>query len=86
MQKTKHEDCQEAMKTHRGFPTAPTVHLIYKHCILIVISLVQRSRLAMMQGHQDGKSLAMRWHVLQWQNGLYLSCHSIYRFFAAAFA
>lgn len=35
-----------------------TVHLIYNHCLLNVTSLIQEQPAAMLQGHQDGNSLA----------------------------
>lgn len=35
-----------------------TVHLIYSYCLLNVTSLIQEQPAAMLQGHQDGSSLA----------------------------
>ena len=43
---------------HLGFPIALTVRLVYSYCLLILIFLIQQP-VAMLPGHQDGKSLAM---------------------------
>ena len=45
-----------------GFPIALTVCFIYSQCSLIIISLIQEQTVAMLQGHKDGESLAMRGH------------------------
>ena len=43
-----------------GSPIALTGHSVYSHYLLTLISLIQEQTVAMLQGHQDGKSLAMR--------------------------
>ena len=53
------------------FPTAPTVCLIYSYCLPILISLIREQTTDILQGYQDGKSLAMRAHFLQKQDGLH---------------
>lgn len=47
------------------FPVAPAVCLIYSRCLPILIPVIQEQTVAMSQGHQDGKSLAMRGYFLQ---------------------
>lgn len=51
---------QEESNCCLGFPIAPTLQLIYGHCLCILIYLIQNQTFAILQGHQDNKSLAVR--------------------------
>ena len=62
---------QEQPSSCPGFPIALIVHLICEHCLLILISLIQEQTFATLQGHQDGRSLAMRGDSLQKHSGFH---------------
>ena len=62
---------QEEPGSRLGFPRALTIHLVYSHCLPTLISLIQEQTVAMLQGHQDGRSLAVRDDFLRKQNGLH---------------
>lgn len=44
---------------HLGFPIAQTTCLIYSHCLPTLVSLTQEQTAIMLQGRQDGESLAI---------------------------
>lgn len=54
-----------------ALPMAPSAYLIYDRSLPTSMSLVQGQTAATLQGHQDGKSLAIRGHSVQQQNGLH---------------
>lgn len=61
---------QEEPSGYLGFPVAPTIHLIYSHCLSILISLIQELTVNVLQECQNGKS-GNKGSFLQKQNGLH---------------
>ena len=57
--------CWEKPNSRLGFLIDTTIHLIYSHCLPILISLIQKQSVAMLQEHEDGKSLSRRHHFFK---------------------
>ena len=65
-------------------PTALSVHFVYSHCLPILMSPIQEQTVAMLQGHQNVKSLAMRVYFFPEAKWTSSTCAIIFMDFVAA--
>lgn len=73
----KNAGSQEEPRSCAGFPVGPSIHVIYSHCLPILISMIREQSVAMLQGHQDGKSLAIRGHLCTNTVAFTHECHNL---------